>query len=83
VTELPQSCPYGHTNEDLRIILGDRLPEFNKWMVGQTGQLCDGRWYDYAWKRYRPDKCKENPHGPVVYASDLRQFLSGRGPVDW
>jgi hypothetical protein len=43
----PQSCPRGHTNADLKEILGPRLEEFWSWMTGQTMMLCDGKAYHH------------------------------------
>lgn len=78
---LPQPiCKMGYTKAQLEQILGPRLTEFNRWMYGQTGAICDGREYDHAAKAYKPTNC--GPHGMVVYAHDLRQFLSGGRALD-
>jgi hypothetical protein len=44
---LTQSCPQGLTESDLQELFGDRLPEFDRWMFGQTSGLCDGRQFHY------------------------------------
>ena len=77
----PKSCPYGHTREDLGIILGPRLQEFRLWMAGQTQTLCDGRIWNTPTKEYLPSPCAPFGHGPVVYSWDLRQFLNGGRPL--
>lgn len=66
---MPKSCRYGHTDDDLTRILGDRLPEFDRWMCGQTIMICEGREYDYGLKEYVASGC--GPHGSVVYGSGL------------
>mgnify|MGYP001610752726 CR=1 FL=1 len=78
----PKSCPYGHTREDLGIILGPRLQEFMLWMRGQTVMSCEGRQYNHDTGEWSPNACAETPHGLIVYGSDLRQFLNGGGPLD-
>jgi hypothetical protein len=78
----PKSCPYGFSTEELRVILGPRYMDFQRWMSGQTMMLCEGRSYDYDQNKYVPNECADTPHGPVVYEHDLRRFLDGRQPVD-
>ena len=43
----PTQCPQGVTRDELEMILGPRLEDFNKWMVGQTASICDGRTYHH------------------------------------
>lgn len=74
------TCMYGFTYEDQERILGDRLPEFSRWMRGQTITKCDGRQFNHATKKYEPDGC--GPHGMVVYRSDLERFLAGLPVID-
>lgn len=69
------SCRLGYTEEDLEVILGDRLTEFWGWMRGQTGAVCDGTKYDPDTKT-RLIGCEE-AHMFVVYAWDLRRFIEG------
>jgi hypothetical protein len=83
-TTLPRpACPLGYPRDQLERILGDRLAAFHKWHVGQTGAICDGRDWNWTAKEYEPNECADNPHGMVVYASDVREFLAGRRPSDW
>lgn len=72
------ACPLGYTDEQLRELLGCRYPEFERWMVGQTRGICEGR---------RPRDpatvpCAETPHGPVTYPWDVDEFLRGGPPLD-
>lgn len=73
-------CKYGYPAIQLEKILGDRMPDFFRWMRGQTFALCDGREYDYGAREYKPTGC--GPHGAVYYSSDVRQFLAGGHPLD-
>lgn len=78
---LPKSeCKLGYPINQIEKILGSRLDEFNKYMVGQTGAICEGREYDYNKKKYKPSGC--GPHGIVVYKCDLLTFLEGRPTLD-
>lgn len=100
------TCPYGVTQDELQSILGPRLEDFSKWMVGQTGSICDGRRYVYArahnaacphddgdvytWEcdyieggHYEDTECAGNPHGLLIYRSDLERYLRGRPVIDW
>lgn len=74
------SCIYGYTEADLIIIFGDRLPDFYKWMRGQTISLCDGRVYDHDLKEYIDSKCGPPGHGPVYYPWDVKNFID---PSPW
>lgn len=81
--KLPKpECKYGYTENQLIEILSpiNKYVEFNKWMYGQTGSICDGREYDYGKKEYVATGC--GPHGGVVYSSDLERFLQGRPIID-
>lgn len=71
-------CEYGYTDTQLDDILGDRRPEFNRWMRGQTVAVCDGRRWIPETRVYVASGC--GPHGAATYGSDLRRFLAG-GPV--
>lgn len=73
-------CALGYTDEQLKRILGDRLPEFMQWMAGQTVSLCDGRAYDHSRKEYVETGC--GPHGTVTYPWDLDRFLRGQPVID-
>lgn len=76
----PATCELGYTHDQLETILGDRLPEFSKWMYGQTREICDGRRWNYQTREYEPTDC--GPHGMIVHGSDLRRFLAGLPNID-
>lgn len=73
-------CKLGYPIKQLEEILGSRLDEFNKYMVGQTGAICTGKNYNYGTKEDEPSKC--GPHGMVLYKCDLLTFLEGRPTTD-
>lgn len=73
-------CRLGYTKKQLTDILGDRLEEFNRWMIGQTVSSCDGVSYNHSTEEYESTGC--GPHGIVVYSWDLSRFLDGRAVVD-
>lgn len=77
----PPECEYGYTRGQLKIILGSRLPDFDKWMNGQTGAICEGRSYDHETSKY-VISCGGVAHGMVVYSSDLQRFLTGKPVID-
>lgn len=80
---LPEpECKYGYPIEQLEDILVplNRYFEFNKWMYGQTGAICDGQEYDYSKKDYVATGC--GPHGMVVYSWDVTRFLAGLPVID-
>jgi len=73
---LPQpECKYGYTQKQLERILGDRISDFDKFMNGQTGAICNGQEYNYDDDKHEMTGC--GPHGYVVYKSDLEGFLNG------
>lgn len=74
-------CEYGYTFTQIGFILGDRMPEFNAWMVGQTGAICEGRSYDHETSKY-VISCGGIAHGMVVYSSDLHRFMAGLSVID-
>ena len=74
-------CRMGYTHPQLVRILGERLPEFNKWMYGQTMTLCEGRQYNHDTKEYEV-ACDGVAHGGVVYSWDLNRFLRGLPVID-
>jgi hypothetical protein len=76
------SCPLGYTEDDLQRILGARLDEFHRWMRGQTTSVCDGRRYNHEVGEHELSDCSDAPHGTVVYAVDVLQFLRGGRPLD-
>jgi hypothetical protein len=82
--DLPQSCPQGMTESDLREVLGTRAAQrpFWRWMTGQTMSLCTGRKYDHEAQEYKPSECFGRPHGAVVYRHDVERFLKGLPVID-
>lgn len=79
--DIPEpECHLGYTEAQVEEILGSRLAEFRKFMVGQTGAICDGRRYDHDKQEYEPTEC--GPHGPVYYRVDLDHFLRGLPAFD-
>lgn len=78
--ELPKpECPYGYPETQLERILGDRMPEFFKFMRGQTVSLCEGREYNYERKAYFETG---HTHGVIFYEGDVRNFLGSRRWID-
>lgn len=77
-----QSCPQGLTDADLDNLLGSRRNKFNKWMIGQTMSICDGRRYNHELKMYEPTECADSPHGVVAYSWDVERFLAGLPVID-
>ena len=71
-----RACPLGLTRQEQELALGDQLAEFDQWMRGQTGAICDGQQYSHETASYWPTACYDNPHGFVVYAWDVERFLS-------
>lgn len=83
MNEPRKSCPMGHTRDDLEHIFGERLPSFQAWMNGQTGSVCDGRFYNYETRGYEPSPCVDHPHGLVIYSSDVKRYIAGLPIMDW
>lgn len=81
----PPICPLGYPRYQIEEILGHKASKFWAWFAGQTGVMCDGQKYDYELRIYKPTECAGNAHGPVVYATDLREFVmfDGRVTTDW
>lgn len=77
-------CESGYTPAQVEEIMGDRLEEFNKWMYGQTGSICEGRKYNHGTKEYET-ACGGIAHGMIVYSWDLKRFLGiyGQEAKDW
>lgn len=79
--DLPKSeCELGYPKKQLEEILGPRLDEFNNYMVGQTGAICQGKRYNFNTHKHEPTGC--GPHGIVLYKCDLLTFLEGRPTLD-
>jgi hypothetical protein len=79
--ELPgPNCEIGYSEDLLEEVLGERYPEFKKWMVGQTGGICDGSRFDAENNRMVASGC--GPHGFTSYSWDVQRFLDGRPVVD-
>ena len=85
IAHLPKPvCYHGFTCEQVVEIMGDRLDEFNRWMVGSTRIMCQLRtpeqeaflkaheeWYG----PYRAG-CTV-AHGVITFTTDVERFLRG------
>ena len=78
------SCPHGYTRSDLSEIFPtqEAYQAFEKWMIGQTMMICEGKKFNYELNTYLPDQCWTTPHGTVVYPWDVIQYLDGGEPFD-
>lgn len=82
VENLPKpQCRMGYTNEQIQEILGDRLEEFNSWMIGQTWSICNGRAYNHETRQYEV-ACDGVSHGDIIYRDDVERFLKGLPIID-
>ena len=80
-TELPASCKYGMTSDDLGNVFDhDERAEFDDWYRGQTGAICDAREWDYDLNFYIDSDC--GPHGMVVYRNDVMRYVLNLPVVD-
>lgn len=73
-------CKLGYPEEQLREILGDQYDDFQKWMIGQTMAICEGRSFHHDTRKYEANGC--GPHGLVVYRWDLERFMKGLPVID-
>lgn len=73
-------CKDGYTDEQITRIMGARLYEFQQWMHGQTGAICEGREYNHETQEY--EDTGEGPHGYITYRQDVERFLLGLPVVD-
>ena len=69
------NCKLGYTSEQVKAIMGERLPEFQKWGRGSTGAICDGLTFDFDSSSYLHNGC--GPHGLITYRRDVERFLEG------
>lgn len=74
------ACKYGYTDEQITRIMGARLYDFQKWMHGQTGAICDGAEFNYETNQHEATGC--GPHGYITYRQDVERFLLGLPVVD-
>ena len=85
------ACKYGYNREQVRVIMGNRLEEFDRWMRGQTQMLCQGQkdglppeWpdddprRDMFTNRGYPE-C-DAAHGSITYQWDVERFLDRTHP---
>jgi hypothetical protein len=75
------ACESGYTRRQIEEIVGGRLREFDRWMLGQTAVLCEGRRWEMASKRYVP-ACNGVAHGKVYFPWDVERFLDRRPVID-
>lgn len=76
-------CEMGYPLAQVKNILGNNIDTFNKWMVGQTGAICNGKLYDRDLDKNVSSGC--GPHGMIIYTHDLKEFIRFNGKVttDW
>lgn len=74
-------CELGYTIDQVKEVLKDRYPEFERWMQHQTVALCDGREYDHKTKTFSP-ACNGVAHGAIIYRGDLMRFIEDRPIID-
>lgn len=68
-------CKGGYTKDQIQRIIGlSDLPNFRRWMNGQTQMLCEGRYWNAEKSGWYP-ACGGVAHGPVVYTHDLRRYI--------
>lgn len=80
--ELPApACKLGYPRSQLASVFSaQQLARLDAWMVGQTMGVCDGRSYNHDTREYEATGC--GPHGPCVYAHDVRGFITGAPVLD-
>lgn len=84
--KFPPSCPKGYTEDDLARYFGAKQGEAHPlWtqLHGQTGVICEGRFYDRGLKEYVADACADHPHGFISYVGDVQEWYEGRPVSDW
>lgn len=59
------ACPHGYDFAQVDEIFGAERDGFYRWVSGKTQILCPGL----------RGPCAGNPHGPVVFADDVRRYL--------
>lgn len=67
-------CWLGFTRSQVEQLMAERIVDFDEWMHGRTGGICDGRTYDYDLGGAHDTEC--GPHGRVVYPHDLTRYLA-------
>lgn len=73
----PPDCEGAYTEYQVVKIFGDLLPEFHRWMVGQTMPICNGRRWDPFNQKYQ-QACGGISHGPCYYDCDVVEFAEGK-----
>lgn len=82
MTRLPDpECKYGYTDNQIRLILGDKYNSFARWMFGQTMSICSGMEYDHDTRKMLPSGCGR-AHGTIVYPWDLERYLERKPIID-
>lgn len=79
---LPEpECPLGYPVTQLQEVLDEQqFQRLMLWMSGQSGLLCQGTRYNHDLRRHEPTECAQHPHGMVVFAWDVRRWVSA-GPI--
>lgn len=83
--ELPTpECEIGFTDRQVDEILEANKytrEEFDQWMYGQTGAICEGRAYNHDRQEYE-ERCGGVAHGFIYFTWDVERFLDGLPVID-
>lgn len=79
---IPQSCPLGLTQDDLKSLPGRDISSFWRWFRGRTVRVCTGQSFNYVLDVYEDTSCAGHPHGPVVHPIDVKAYLEERPVLD-
>lgn len=79
--QLPEpECELGYPHSQLEEMFDEQqMKRLHLWMAGQTQAICEGKLYDHGKGEYYPC-CDGTAHGYVMYAHDVRRWLSA-GPI--
>lgn len=75
------ACEAGFTRDQLADIFGVSLPDFDKWMYGQTQAICEGRKFNHDKREYEA-ACNGVAHGVVTYPWDVQRYMRGLPIID-
>jgi hypothetical protein len=80
---LPQpDCEFGYTLDQVKTLVGDKLPEFYEWMDGQTVARCDLREFDHELRIYQRTRCRHAASQTIYYVDDVSRFVQGLPVID-
>lgn len=74
-------CEVGFTQPQLADIFGAALPDFEKWMSGQTRAICEGRKFNHDTREYETS-CRGVHHGVVTYPWDVQRYIRNLPIID-